>query len=273
MSVFADWSALASTTVFGQVVGDFQTLSKALGLLNAFGALTKFVLSYAFLAAKIEMDAGELIRTKDTTPGDYRLLTARVRIDADRTEYLNCLRRILNQSGLDLNVPESGPVANARVSWSRPVGGAVIHRDGDPGSWWVEDELAWFDALHGNDPSSLNQFTDEAGESRIDFVGNPQRFDLSPYRVTEVNKDTVVQVSVALKGRFKRNEDGSISAAGVASEVTDLLGAALAFLTGDPVGGAVSAVTETAFQRPGTPLTGSVSRSRTGRSAPASGRA
>jgi hypothetical protein len=106
LSLAADWFALASTSVLGQMLGSVSDpagvgaqTAKMLGAANAVSTLLKFVLTYAFIKTDITMDAEEMIRTKDRDPGDYRKLTAKVTIEADKSQYLNCLRQMLNLIG------------------------------------------------------------------------------------------------------------------------------------------------------------------------------
>jgi hypothetical protein len=244
MGLVNDWTAIAATTLFGGTAAQVsENFGLVLQVVNTLNAILKFVLTYSFLETDIEMDAEELIRTKDRDAGDYRVLTATVHIDSGKAEYLNCLRKIMNLSGIDLSIPQSGPVPDARLTWSMPQGRAIVHRD--PSGWWVEDALAYFDAHDGNDPSPAKQFTDGDGKNSIDLVGAPQEYDLTRIKTTEINKDASVQVNVQVKGRLSRKDDGSISGTGAASAATDVLSTALAYLTGDPVGGTVGVVSET----------------------------
>ena len=246
LSVVADYFALTSTSVLGVVVGHFtDVLGGRLGAANLISTLVKFILSYALLDVSITMDAEELIRTKDFDPGDYRRLTATVKIDTGKADYINCLRPLMNLSGVDVEIPENGPVADARIVWRVIQGGDFVGGSGS--RRWVDHGIFYIEALEGQpdapapDRSPANQFTDEDGNSTIYAVGAPQESDLTKRRTTEVEKGAGVQVDVQLKGRVK-------GAAGLAAALSSVFGSAISFLTLDPAGGTVGLLTEMAYR-------------------------
>ncbi len=252
--VVLDYNALASTTLFGllmdRVGGGGARYGKIAGVANAILTVFKFIASYAALEVEITMDGDKLVRTKTTQPGERRTLKAKLSFDTGKWQMINCFRPFLNAAGLDINVPENGPIAGVNVMWVMVLGG-------DSRGWMgtVEDlfkilggEAAWgdgivfFDALPGADRSPAKQFTDEEGVSQIYIAGVPQQTDLSRRKLLEVNKAAAVRVDVQLKSMRIVDKEQALS------NIMDIVGNAFAFLTRDIGGSIVGTGTETLYR-------------------------
>jgi len=248
-----DYNALASTTLFGfltnRLGGRAAQYAEVAGVANVVLTVFKFIASYAALNVEISMDSDKLIRTKDTKPGERRTLTAKLHIDTGKWEAINCLRPVLNTAGLDVDLPDNGPLPKVNVVWTIVLGG-------DSRGWLgtVEDfleilggdapsgeGLVYFDALPGAERSPANQYTNNEGISQIYVVGVPQEKDLSHRKLFEVSKAAGVRVDVQLKPMRLKDVEGL-------SNIMDIAGNAFSFLTEDQLGGGVGTVTETLYR-------------------------
>lgn len=250
-----DANALTSTTLFGilaeRLGGGFATYGKVAGVANVAFTIFKFIISYASLEVEITMDGDKLIRTKTTNPGEQRLLTATLRMDTGKWQMINCLRPHLNEAGLDVDVPESGPLAGVKVEWVFVYGGDSRGRLGAiedmfravGGGGTGSDAIVLFNALeNAPDRRPYKQMTDSEGVSKIYALGAPQREDLSKRKLFEVDKGAGVRVDIQLKPMRIVDKKAALS------NIMDIIGNALSFLTGDPVGGVVGTVTETMYR-------------------------
>ena len=249
-----DYSALAETTLFGIIMerlgGGAGKYGKAAGLANVVLTVFKFIVSYASLEVEITMDGDKLIRTKNTTPGERRLLTATLKMDTGKWDMINCFRSNLNEVGLDVDIPKNGPLAGVNVVW-------VVVLGGDSRGWLgtVEDMLnifggetsygdglVFFDAVPGANRSPAKQITNKAGVSQIYVVGTPQETDLSKRKLFEVDKGAGVRVDVQLKPMRIVDTTQAVS------NIIDIAQDALSFLTGDYLGGVVDTAAETLYR-------------------------
>ena len=249
-----DYNALASTTLFGilsnRLGGRVSNYGDVAGIANIVLTVFKFVASYASLEVEITMDGDKLIRTQSTKPGERRLLTAKLRMDPGKWQAINCFRPALNAVGLDVDVPQNGPLAGVNVVWVMVLGGdsrgwlgtvedffTILGGDASYG-----DGIVFFDAAAGADRSPAKQKTNDDGVSQIYVVGVPQETDLSRRKLFEVMKGAGVRVDVQLKPmRIKDTKDGL-------SNIMDIIGNAFSFLTDDPIGGVVGTATETLYR-------------------------
>jgi hypothetical protein len=245
-----DPNALASTTLFGFLMnrlgGGFATYGKVAGIANIVLTVFKFIVSYAALQVEITMDADELVRTKDTKPGERRTLSATLKMDSSNWQKINCLRPALNLAGLDVDLPENGPLSDVKVEWWFVRGGGrglIGHvRDLFGDGIGMGEEIVFFEALPGAERSPFKQRTDDQGVSQIYVVGLPQEQDLSRRKLFDSYKAAGVRVDVQLKPmRIKDTQQGI-------STIMDIVGNAFSFLTGDPIGGGVGTVTETLYR-------------------------
>ena len=249
-----DYSALAKTTLFGILMersgGSAASYGKVAGIANAVLTVFKFLVSYASLEVEITMDGNKLIRTKTTTPGERRLLTATLKMDTGKWETINCLRPVLNKVGLDVDIPQSGPLAGVKAEWVMVLGGDsrgwlgtvedIISILGGETSYG--DGLVFFDAVPGANRAPSKQITDSAGVSQIYVVGTPQETDLSKRKLFEVDKGAGVRVDVQLKPMRIVDKKQALS------DIMDIAENAFSFLTGDPVGGVVGTAAETLYR-------------------------
>lgn len=252
-----DYNALGMTTGFGLLAGYLgekvsivDKYGKGVSVANLILTVLKFLASYALLDTKITMDGQPLTRTKDTQPGERRTLNAKLQMDTGKWQTLNCVRPALNAAGLDFNLPSDGPLSGVNVEWLLVEGGdsrgwlGTIQDFSEimSGNATYGDGIVLFDALPGTERSPAKQYTDADGVSRIQVVGVPQKKDLSREKLTETNKVAGVRVDIQLKPMKIKN------AKDVASNLGDIAGNVIAFLTGDPLGGAVGTVAETLYR-------------------------
>ena len=251
-----DYSALAKTTLFGllmeRVGGDAASYGKVAGIANIVLTVFKFIVSYASLEVEVTMDGEdqELVRTRTKQPGDRRTFTAKLQMDTGKWQMINCLRPELNKAGLDVDIPESGPLKGVNVVW-------VMVRGGDSRGWigtlqdlpeilsgnvTYGDGIVFFDALPGADRSPAKQLTNDEGVSQIYVVGVPQETDLSKRKLTELYKAAAVRVDVQLKPMKITDKKQGLS------NIMDIVGNAFSFLTGDIVGGVVGTTAETMYR-------------------------
>lgn len=245
-----DPNALSSTTLFGFLMnrlgGGYAKYGQVAGIANIVLTVFKFIVSYAALQVEITMDADELVRTKDMRPGEKRTLTATLKMDSGNWQKINCLRPALNLAGLDVDLPENGPLANVKVEWWFVRGGGrglIGHvRDLFADGSGMGEEIVSFEALPGAERSPFKQRTNDQGVSEIYVVGVPQEQDLSRRKVFELYKAGGVRVDVQLKPMRIEDKQQAIS------NLMDIVGNAFSFLTGDPIGGGVGTVTETLYR-------------------------
>ena len=252
--IINDYDALEQTTLFDIITerlgGKAATYGKVAGVANVVLTVFKFVVSYASLEVEITMDADKLIRTKTTTPGEKRLLTATLKMDTSKWDMINCLRPTLNKVGLDVDIPKSGPLVGVNVEWVMVLGGDsrgwfgtvedIINIFGGETSYG--DGLVFLDPLRGANRSPGKQLTNSDGASQIYVVGTPQEADLSTRKLFEVDKAAGVRVDVQLKPMRIVDETQAVS------NIMDVAEDALSFLTGDPLGGVVGAAAETLYR-------------------------
>ncbi len=246
-----DYNSLASTTLFGMLAdrigGKLEKYGGMAGIANIVATVFKFILTYSMVDVEITMDGEMLTRTKSsTTPGETRQLTAKLKILPSSWEKLNCLRAIFNALGLDVELPKSGPLADTTVAWSIVLGGDsrgalgtlvdLISGEDD------RDDLIYLKPKPGAHAMPNKQTADENGESVIDVVGAPQKEDLSRRKVFEVYKAAGVTVGVQIKPTKIKDAQAALS------NLIDIMGPVISFLTNDPVGGGLGVVFETMYR-------------------------
>ena len=65
-----------------------------------------------------------LERTKsNTTAGDVRTLTAKLKVLPSSWDKLKCVRFALNLAGIDVSLPNAGPLSDTTVQWNLVMGG------------------------------------------------------------------------------------------------------------------------------------------------------
>jgi hypothetical protein len=253
-SVILDYAALVSSILFGTLAerwkGKLGKYGKAAGVVNVILTVMKFAATYALLKTEVAIDNHPLVRTKTTAPGEKRLLTAKLNMDSDKWEMINCFRPILNGVGLDFNLPSSGPVGDAGVEWKLIEGGdtrgwlGTLQDYGDimSGNATWGDGIVFFDAVPGTDRSPTMQRTGAEGISQMGIVGAPQARDMSREKLDKVYKVAGVKVGIQVK-TMKVTDPAKL-----ASTLGDLAGPIIAFWTGDKVGAGVGGAAETLYR-------------------------
>lgn len=250
-----DYNALASTTLFGFLMerlgGAAATYGKIAGVANAVLTVFQAVISYASIEVEITMDGDKLTRTKTTSPGERRRLTATLRMDPGKWQMINCLRPKLNEAGLDVSIPEGGPLKGVKAEWYVVLGGDSRGALGVAedflttllGGAGYGDGIVFMDALeNAAQRSPVKQITDDEGVTEMYVVGVPQETDLSKRKLFEVDKGAGVRVDVQLKPmRIVDKKQGL-------SNIMDIAGNAFSFLTGDTLGGVTGTATETLYR-------------------------
>jgi hypothetical protein len=246
-----DFNSLLSAQLFGTLTArmreKLERYGKIAGVANLIAVVFKFILTYSLLEVEITMDGDRLERTKsNTTPGELKTLTAKLKILPSSLEKLGCLRPLLNAFGLDLELPDSGPLGDTTVAWSLVLGGDsrgalgtvvdLITGEDD------RDDFIYLKPKPGAHPMPNKQTADENGVSVIDVVGAPQKEDLTRRKVTEIYKVGGVTVGVQIKPTKIKDVEAALS------NLLDALGIVLSFLTEDPVGGGVGLIFETMYR-------------------------
>ena len=249
-----DYNALTQTTLFGIIMerlgGAAASAAKAAGIANAVLTAFKFLVSYASVEVEITMDGNddELVRTKTIRDGEKRTLTATLRMDTDKWQMINCLRPELNKAGLDVDIPEGGPLAGVKVNWVLVAGGDSRGRMGVVEDFWdiitlqepSGDGIVYLDAPGQTSPD--DQYTNREGVSQIDVVGMRQKTDLSKRKLFEAYKVAGVRVDVQLKSMKITDKTQAVS------NFMDIAGNAFAFLTKDNLGGVTGTAAETLYR-------------------------
>jgi hypothetical protein len=240
-----DYLALAGTSLFGiikdQVGGKLQKYGGAAGVANIAATVFKFILTYSLVDVEITMDGDMLERTKsNTTHGDVRVLTAKLKVLPSSWEKLKCVRWVLNLAGIDVSLPSAGALSDTDVHWNLVKGG---DSQGIFASLmnWVNDEDERDDIVFLN-PKDGKRTADANGVSTIYVIGMSQKEDLTRRKVFEVLKAAGVDVGVQIKPTKIKDAEAA------ASNLMDVVGIIFSFLTGDFVGGGVSLIFETMYR-------------------------
>ena len=249
--VILDYNQVASSTLFGilteRLGGKSEKYGRMADIANVVATVFKFILSYALLDVEISMNGNILERTKsNTTPGELKTLTAKLKIDPTPWERVNCLRPFFNAAGLEIELAKSGPLADTTVQWSLVLGGDsrgalgtlidLVTGDDD------RDNLVYLKPKASTNPMPNGQIADSNGVSNIDVVGAPQKEDLTRRKVFEVYKAAGVTVGVQVKPMKIKDAQAALSTVG------DIVDTVISFLTKDYVGGGTDVVFETMYR-------------------------
>ena len=177
-------------------------------VINSLLAILKLIAYFACLETNIAM-TGEppLVRTQSPwKPGERRTLTATVKENIGNWQALNCVRTALNSAGIDISLPNDGPVPGAEIQWVLIGSGAFLNRDGatsylaqqfvelvsPPGTATIQNSVGTI-ATDATAPK-----TDEHGQATIDIEGTKQK---SPLQGTPIPimKQSEVRFTVAPK--------------------------------------------------------------------------
>lgn len=240
-----DFNALASTSLFGilkdKVGGKLAKYGGAAGVANIAATVFKFILTYSLVDVEITMDGDMLERTRsNTTAGDVRTLTAKLKVLPSSWDKLKCVRFALNLAGIDVSLPSAGPLSDTTVQWNLVMGGDT---QGIFGSLidWVSGEDERDDIVFLN-PKDGKRTADDKGVSTIYVIGTPQKEDLTRRKVFELYKAAGVNVGVQIKPTKIKDAEAALS------NLMDVVGIIFSFLTGDIVGGGVSLIFESMYR-------------------------
>ncbi len=240
-----DYNALASTSLFGilanKVGGKLKKYGGAVGVANLFSTVFKFILTYSLVDVEITMDGDMLERTKsNTTHGDVKTLTAKLKILPSSWDKMKCVRFALNLAGIDVSLPSAGPLSDTTVQWNLVMGG---DSQGIFGSVvdWISGEDEREDIVFLN-PKDGKRTADESGVSTIYVIGAAQKEDLTRRKVFELYKAAGVNVGVQIKPTKVKDAEAALS------NLMDVVGIIFSFLTEDFIGGGVGLVFETMYR-------------------------
>ena len=253
-SAILDWASVVSSVLFGTLAdkwtGKLGKYGKAVNAINMVLTVLKFVATYALLKTDLTIDNHPLVRTKTTTPGEKRIVTAKLNMESDKWELINCFRPALNAAGLDFDLPSSGPVGDAGVEWKLIEGGdsrgwlgtlqdysAIMSGNATWG-----DGIVYFDPVPGTDRSPANQRTGADGISRMGIVGVPQDRDMSREKLDKVNKVAGVEVGIQIK-TLKITDPAKL-----VGTLADFAGPVIAFLTKDRIGAVAGGAAELLYR-------------------------
>ena len=196
-------------------------------------AWLKLVAAVTALHGDITVANTPLIRTLNSTPGQRRLMTAKITMEVGHKQTLNCLRPLLNATtGLDFNFPTDGPVSGAAVEWH--FAGDNDTRVNDPGAINTAifgptqlgiEKFVVFESPAGADKNPQNQVTDNDGLTKMWLVGAAKIPEVGSRGPVEVPKTAKVLVGVTLK-----------SAKNPGQQFVDIIGGAIGIATGGPLG-------------------------------------
>lgn len=165
-----------------------KSLNNKVGKANALMSFSKFILTYKFLKGTVTVvEPGQpLVRTKDTSPGTKRTVVAKFFIDGTGvTDWMKDNRRMINLLGLDPDMPKTGVLKGAEVSWD-------IKQNNQNASKQL------IQAVTGSGDLS-KQKTNDLGESRVTFEGKPQAKKLEPNKAMPVDKEVPMVISPQVK--------------------------------------------------------------------------
>ena len=248
-----DGSALAITTGHGEFMKLIEsTLSEAgkstfgkiatnLGRVNMVLAWAKLVAAMMTLKGEIKIaDPMPLVRTKNSVPGEYRMMTAKVWAEVGNLQVLNCVRLALNTaSGLDFNMPSDGPLGDRDIGWYM-TGDSSFAGQGSSKSGKF-DNFVNFEAPDGAPRNPQKQISNDNGESKMNLVGGPKIPTVINKPVVPIRKKAGVMISVALKSPRDK-----------AQNALDIGGGALGIAMGGPLA-IISILPEIGFRMPLTP--------------------
>ncbi len=232
-------------------LGDSAGLKKlGLGLQGSNAAL-----AWLKLVASVTMMKGEilvskplpLVRTKNSdTQGilNKRLMVARVWSEVGKTEMLNCVRPLINAAtGLDFNLPTTGPLADVAIEWN--FEGDNQTRVNDAATRNTE-KFVVFEAEKGAPANPQKQVTNNLGLSKMWLVGAP-KIPAVVYQTNPMKVEKKAEVLVAVT--FKSAKD-------VKQNLIDFLGTVISVASAkkadDPFGliGLIGSAAEIGYRAP-----------------------
>ena len=179
----------------------FKTVADGFEKLNIVMSYAKLVAANMSIKADLQVeDPMPLIRTKhNLNPGQERIVTAKFSIEFTGAEEINCTAKAAKlMTGLEVEVPEEGPLKDVPVIWQMLVEGDRYSRHaGYP---------VIVDAVDKTRGDTSRQRTNELGENKIKLTGKPQATNLEQEPVVPLATKADLRVSIATE-KMDANKD------------------------------------------------------------------
>ncbi len=181
-------------TPMSEIKQIFKPIAEQIEKVNTAISYLNLIMANINLEGKIDTPPPlPYVRTKsNTSDGEgEKILTASFRIKSKNSETINCAGKALKLiSGLDIKVPDDGPLKDVPVHWEPIFEGSGNDR-----------YTTNFPVIHQAIPDRFRAIsdlkTDEKGESKIRIIGQRQSQDLTKAAVFEVPKRVRYRVSIA----------------------------------------------------------------------------
>ncbi len=224
-----DFGGMAASTTFQ--VGVYGQLgakgfNDAIGNAATLGAYSKLIMSYLNLEVEITPDSLPLERRKDKKAGEPNTLTFKMKLNTDKVENGAAKRGSLWAFGIDIPIPDNGPVQGANVSWSLEEAEAPLL---DWATQWCSPKGKERQAF------KLNTQTDKQGQAEIGIQTTPQRSEL-PANCESYSRVAKVYVAANLKGN------------NLIQDMVDAIGVAVSGATGGILGAIKAALPEMMYR-------------------------
>lgn len=179
----------------------FKKVADGFEKLNIVMSYAKLVAANMSIKADLRVeDPMPLIRTKhNLNPGQERIVTAKFSIEFTGAEEINCTAKAAKlMTGLEVEVPEEGPLKDVPVIWQPLVEGNRYSRHaGYP---------VIVDAVDKTRGDTSRQRTNELGENKIKLTGKPQATNLEQEPVVPLATKADLRVSIATE-KMDANKD------------------------------------------------------------------
>ncbi len=224
-----DQIAMLTSMVFGNLIaafgGEHGPLGEALGMANVLLTLVKFAAVFSLVDQHLVATTGPLVRTKNTSPGGVAIVTDTVTMPPSYFQYVNCARGVLNRAGIDVTMPEAGPIEGVNVDWR-------IERGGDDLVYFVPSANA-----------ALRTETNAGGVTAAIVSGRPQDKDLSQRQIVEMRKEATLRTFAAVKPTRVAGAQEALNA------LSDTISSLIGFFTGDALGAAYNTAAEAGYRQ------------------------
>jgi hypothetical protein len=185
----------------------FGKASKLLPYANVLLSFLELGLSQWYIDLQFGYEnASELVRTRGTgADGETQGLLGVVQMKGvENLQWLKCARFALGRYGVELDVPDDGPISQVPATFELLEGG-----DDTTGFVWL---------------SQLTPRTNDLGEARATLVGRKQAEDLGP-NPKQVQRSVLVRMSAAAKAMDFAKDIMKIASGGVQTALGDPSGA------------------------------------------------
>jgi hypothetical protein len=170
----------------------FKKVADGFEKLNIVMSYVKLIAANMNIKADLQVeDPMPLIRTKSNrNTGQERIVTAKFSIEFAGSEEINCTAKAAKlMTGLEVEVPEDGPLKDVPVIWEMLVVGDRYSRHaGYP---------VIVDAVDKTRGDTSRQRTNELGENKIKLTGKPQATNLEQVPVVPLGTKADLRVSIA----------------------------------------------------------------------------